>query len=82
LGEGGDKASYSQLLLLFPETISNKMRMMQLDGQPLPLSEIGAVALGDIPIEVAPLVHGRIQDARKVVEGIVGRGGLRCQHRF
>jgi len=44
------------------------MRIMQLDGQSLSLSEIAAVALGDLPIKVAPSAHGRIQDARKVVE--------------
>jgi histidine ammonia-lyase len=52
------------------------MRMMQLTGQPLSLSEIAAVALGDISIEVAPSARARIQDSRKVVEEIVARGGV------
>jgi hypothetical protein len=34
----------------------------------LSLSEIAAVPLGDGPIKIAPSAHGRIQDARKVVE--------------
>jgi histidine ammonia-lyase len=52
------------------------MRMMQLAGQPLSLSEIAAVALGDTRIEVAPSTHARIQASRKVVEDIVARGGV------
>jgi len=51
------------------------MRMMQLTGQPLSLSEIAAVALGDISIEVGPSARAGIQDSRKVVEEIVARGG-------
>jgi hypothetical protein len=34
----------------------------------LSLSEIAAVPLGDLPIKVAPSAHGRIQNAREVVE--------------
>jgi histidine ammonia-lyase len=52
------------------------MRMMQLAGQPLSLSEIAAVALGDVQLEVAPSAHARIHDSRKVVEEIVARGGV------
>src|SRR5947207_5979456 len=52
------------------------MRMMQLAGQPLSLSEIVAVAFGDIPIQVAPSARGRIQDSRRIVEEIVARGGV------
>ncbi len=52
------------------------MRMMQLAGQPLSLSEIAAVALGDVQIEVAPSAHARIQASRKVVEEIVARSGV------
>jgi histidine ammonia-lyase len=50
--------------------------MMQLTGQPLSLSEIAAVALGDISIAVAPSAHSRIHDSRKVVEEIVARSGI------
>ena len=52
------------------------MGMMQLAGQPLSLSEIAAVALGDIQIEVAPSTHPRIQASRNAVEEIVARGGV------
>ena len=50
--------------------------MMQLAGQPLSLSEIAKVALGDGAIDVAPSAHERIQASRKVIEEIVGRGGV------
>ena len=50
--------------------------MMQLAGQPLSLSEIVAVAFGDIPIQVAPSARGRIQDSRRIVEEIVAKGGV------
>src|SRR5438477_2034323 len=49
------------------------MRMMQLAGQPLSLSEIAAVALGDIPIEVAPSARPRVLASRSLVEEIIAR---------
>src|ERR1700704_6610461 len=52
------------------------MRMMQLAGQPLSLSETAAVARGDLQLEVAPSAHARIHDSRKGVEEIVARGGV------
>jgi histidine ammonia-lyase len=52
------------------------MRMMQLAGQLLSLSEIATVALGDISIEVGPSAHARIRESRAVVEKIVARGGV------
>jgi histidine ammonia-lyase len=54
----------------------NKMRVMQLTGQPLSLSEIAHVALGHTRVEVASSVHARIQHSRKVVEDIVAQGGV------
>jgi histidine ammonia-lyase len=50
--------------------------MMQLAGQPLSLSEIAAVALGHVPVGIAPSAHARIEKSRQVIEGIVGRGGV------
>lgn len=52
------------------------MRMMQLAGQPLSLSEVAAVAHGSVPIEIAPAARSRIQDSRKVIEQIVAKGGV------
>ncbi len=52
------------------------MRMMQLAGQPLSLSEIATVALGGTWIEVAPSAHSRIHGSRKIVEEIVAHGGV------
>src|SRR5205814_10193679 len=74
--EGRDKPSLPEALLLFRESISNKLRMMQLAGQTLSLSEIVAVAFGGIPIQVAPSARGRIQDSRRIVEEIVEKGGV------
>src|ERR1044071_7533697 len=52
------------------------MRMMQLAGQPLSLSEIAAVAFDDIPIKVAPSARDRIENSRRIVEEIVAKGGV------
>ncbi|PYJ07256.1 MAG: histidine ammonia-lyase [Verrucomicrobia bacterium] len=52
------------------------MRMMQLAGQTLSLSEIAAVAHGDIQIQVAPSAHARIHASRKAVDEIVAREGV------
>jgi len=49
---------------------------MQLAGQPLSLSEIAAVALGDVRIEVARSAHARINASRRIVEEIVARGEI------
>jgi len=49
---------------------------MQLAGQPLSLSEIATVALGNISIEVGSSAHARIRESRAVVEKIVARGGV------
>jgi histidine ammonia-lyase len=49
---------------------------MQLKGQRLFLSDIAAVALSEIRIEVAPSAHERIQASRKIVEEIVARSGI------
>ncbi|MEP6685381.1 MAG: histidine ammonia-lyase [Verrucomicrobiota bacterium] len=54
----------------------NKMRMMQLTGQSLSLSEIAQVALGNTRVEIASSVHGRIQDSRNVIENIIAQGGV------
>jgi histidine ammonia-lyase len=50
--------------------------MMQLAGQPLSLSEIAAVALGGVRIEIAPSAYARIHGSRKVVEEIIARAGV------
>ena len=52
------------------------MRVMQLTGQPLSLSEIADVALDHAPVEVASSAHARIRDSRKIIEEIVAQGGV------
>jgi histidine ammonia-lyase len=52
------------------------MRMMQLAGQTLSLSEIAMVALENAPVEVASSVHARIRESREVIEKIVAQGGV------
>src|SRR5216110_2400201 len=47
---------------------------MQLDGQPLTLSEIAGVALENVPVEVSPSAHPRVLASRKVIEKIIARG--------
>jgi len=49
---------------------------MQLNGQPLALSEIAAVALGDTLVEVSPSAHPRVLASRKVIEDIIGRDAV------
>src|SRR6266702_2753599 len=49
---------------------------MQLNGQPLALSDIAAVALGDTVVEVSPSAHPRVLASRKVIEDIIGRGAV------
>ena len=46
---------------------------MQLNGQPLALSDIAAVALGDTLVGVSPSAHPRILSSRKVIENIIAR---------
>ena len=49
---------------------------MQLNGQPLALSEIAAVALGDTVVEVSPSAHPRVLASRKVIENIIARDAV------
>src|SRR6266702_6516855 len=49
---------------------------MQLNGQPLALSDIAAVALGDTVVEVSPSAHPRVLASRKVIEDIIGRDAV------
>src|SRR5216683_5991372 len=49
---------------------------MQLNGQPLALSDIAAVALGDTVVEVSPSAHPRVLASRKVIEDIIGRNAV------
>jgi len=49
---------------------------MQLNGQPLALSDIAAVALGDTLVEVSPSAHPRVLASRKVIEDIIGRDAV------
>lgn len=49
---------------------------MQLAGQRLSLSEIAAVASGDLPVEVAGSTRERIQASRRVVEKIIAENGV------
>src|SRR5712691_12947156 len=46
---------------------------MQLNGQPLALSDIAAVALGDTLVGASPSAHPRILASRKVIENIIAR---------
>src|SRR6266481_3540775 len=46
---------------------------MELNGQPLTLAEIAAVAFGDAPVQIAPTARPRILASRKVVEEIIAR---------
>src|SRR6266404_1057605 len=49
---------------------------MQLNGQPLALSEIAAVALSDTLVEVSPSAHPRVHASRKVIEDIIARNAV------
>jgi len=46
---------------------------MQLNGQPLALPQIAAVALGAERVEISPAAHPRILASRKVIDDIVAR---------
>ncbi|MEY2486149.1 MAG: histidine ammonia-lyase [Verrucomicrobiota bacterium] len=46
---------------------------MELQGQPLPLTQIAAVALGDEPVHVSSAAHPRILASRKVVDEMITR---------
>ena len=46
---------------------------MQLNGQPLALTQIAAVALGAERVEILPAAHARILASRKVIDDIVAR---------
>ena len=46
---------------------------MELNGQPLTLEQIGAVAIGDEYVAISPLARSRIAASRKVIEEIVAR---------
>ena len=46
---------------------------MQLNGQPLALTQIAAVSLGAEPVEISPAAHARILASRKVIDDIVAR---------
>src|SRR6267378_4583338 len=49
---------------------------MELNGQPLTLAEIAAVAFGDAPVQIAPTARPRILASRKVVEEIIARDAV------
>jgi histidine ammonia-lyase len=49
---------------------------MQLNGQPLTLAEISAVAFGDTRVEISPSARPRILASRKIVEDIIARGDV------
>src|SRR4051812_22869819 len=49
---------------------------MELRGQPLPLKEIAAVAIGSEPVGISPSVHERIRASRAVIERIVANDSL------
>src|SRR6266566_1026085 len=49
---------------------------MQLNGQPLTLAEIAAVAFGDAPVQIASSARPRILASRKVVEDIIARDAV------
>ena len=49
---------------------------MQLNGQPLTLSEIARVALENAAVKVSPSAHPRVVASRKVIEEIIGRDAV------
>ena len=49
---------------------------MQLNGQPLTLVEIAAVAFGDAPVQIASSARPRILASRKVIEDIIARDAV------
>src|SRR5947207_9127123 len=49
---------------------------MQLNGQPLTISEIARVALENAAVKVSPSAHPRVVASRKVIEEIIGRDAV------
>ncbi len=49
---------------------------MELHGQPLSLTEIAAVALGTVPVEVSVSARPVVLASRKIVEEIVASGAV------
>src|SRR5438552_9640224 len=49
---------------------------MQLNGQPLTLSEIATAALENAAVEVSPSAHPRVVASRKVIEEIIARDAV------
>src|SRR5437879_1066796 len=49
---------------------------MQLNGQPLALSDIAAVALGDTVVQVSPSAYPRVLASRKIIENIIARDAV------
>src|SRR5205807_9266862 len=49
---------------------------MQLNGQPLALSDIAAVALGDTVVQVSPSAYPRVLASRKIIENIIVRDAV------
>lgn len=49
---------------------------MELHGQPLSLSEIAAVALGTVPVEVSLSARSAVLASRKIIDEIVARGAV------
>jgi histidine ammonia-lyase len=52
------------------------MKKLVLDGQPLTLGEIAAVALAGRPVEIAPAAHKRVKAARAHIEQILATGQI------
>src|SRR2546423_1047393 len=50
--------------------------MLQLNGRPLSLTEIAAVAIANEPVEIAPSAHAIIYASRRVIEQIVARNAV------
>lgn len=50
--------------------------MLQLDGQPLSLEEIAAVALGSLEVQLAPDARTRVVQSREIVERILREGAV------
>jgi histidine ammonia-lyase len=52
------------------------MRVVELTGQPLSLSEIAQIAHGVASIQLGPSAYGGVDASRKVIEEIVAKGGV------
>jgi histidine ammonia-lyase len=48
--------------------------MLELDGQPLTLEQIGAVGRGELPVTLAAAARLRIEASRRIVEEIIAAG--------